>query len=273
MQNVSVNPKILILGGALKLAVVLALMFPFSADAANNCASLPDHQSLTRALKAAQAQANGGFNHQVWGTIVDRDGIVCAIAYTGETRDAQWPGSRLVSAQKANTANAFSLEKMALSTANLYKATQPGGALYGSQNSLPVNTEAASGGPADQYGSASDPLIGKVIGGTSALGGGLALYNASGAIIGGLGVGGDSSCADHNIAWRTRHALDLDYIVSGVASPNNNDQIIYDLQADGKSTSGYGHPVCAGDEVAVMNKLPATRYNPRTVVPPAAAAE
>lgn len=265
------NLKVLVLGGALKLAVVLALMAPGSADAANNCAALPDHQSLTRALKAAQATANGGFNHHVWGTIVDRDGIVCAIAYTGETRDAQWPGSRVLSAQKASTANAFSIERMALSTANLYKATQPGGALSGAQDSMPVNTQAAHAGPAEDYGSASDPLKGKLIGGTSVSAGGLALYDASGAIIGGLGVAGDSACADHNVAWRTRHTLNLDYIVSGVASPNNNDQVIYDLQADGKSTSGYGHPVCAGEEASVMVTLPVTRVNPRTVVPPAAA--
>lgn len=31
-------------------------------------------------------------------------------------------------------------------------------------------------------------------------------------IVGGLGVSGDSSCADHNIGWRTRHALELDYV-------------------------------------------------------------
>ena len=38
----------------------------------------------------------------------------------------------------------------------------------------------------------------------------------SGKLVGGLGVSGDSSCADHNIAWRTRHNLNLDYVPGGV---------------------------------------------------------
>lgn len=50
-------------------------------------------------------------------------------------------------------------------------------------------------------------------------GGGLALYNSTGALIGAIGVSGDSSCADHNIAWRTRHALFLDYVPAGVSTP------------------------------------------------------
>jgi hypothetical protein len=41
------------------------------------------------------------------------------------------------------------------------------------------------------------------IGGVNVFSGGLALYNAKGVLIGGLGVSGDSSCADHNIGWRT----------------------------------------------------------------------
>jgi hypothetical protein len=44
----------------------------------------------------------------------------------------------------------------------------------------------------------------------------LALYNAKGVLIGGLGVSGDSSCVDHNIARRTRHNLKLDYVPAGV---------------------------------------------------------
>jgi hypothetical protein len=41
---------------------------------------------------------------QMWGTVVNRDGIVCAVAFTGGSRGDQWPGSRVISAQKANTA-------------------------------------------------------------------------------------------------------------------------------------------------------------------------
>jgi hypothetical protein len=45
----------------------------------------------------------------MWATIVDRDGVVCAVAFSGSDRAAQWPGSRVISAQKASTANAFGL--------------------------------------------------------------------------------------------------------------------------------------------------------------------
>src|SRR5262249_46840350 len=97
------------------------------------CDDLPSHAALKSALAAARAKANGGLNRDMWGTVVNRDGIVCAVAFTGDNRGDQWPGSRVISAQKANTANAFSLPKLALSTANLFTATQPGGSLFGLQ--------------------------------------------------------------------------------------------------------------------------------------------
>jgi len=40
----------------------------------------------------------------MWATLVNRDGVVCAVAFSGVNRGAQWPGSRAISAQKANTA-------------------------------------------------------------------------------------------------------------------------------------------------------------------------
>jgi len=46
-------------------------------------------------------------------------------------------------------------------------------------------------------------------------GGGLALYNSQGVLVGALGVSEDSSCADHNIAWRTHHSLNLDVVPGG----------------------------------------------------------
>ena len=106
----------------------------------NPCNGLPSHAALKAALDAAQAQPNGGFGLEMWGTVVNRDGVVCAVAFTGVSRGDQWPGSRVISAQKANTANAFSLPGLALSTANLYSAVQPGGSLFGLQESNPVDT-------------------------------------------------------------------------------------------------------------------------------------
>lgn len=216
------------------------------------CADLPSHAALKSALDAARAASNGGFNLDMWGTIVNRDGIVCAVAFTGGNRGDQWPGSRVISAQKANTANAFSLPTLALSTANLYSAVQPGGSLYGLQASNPVDTDVAYGGSPINYGQANDPMVGGRIGGVNVFGGGLALYSASGRLLGGLGVSGDSSCADHNIAWRTRYNLSLDYVPAGVSGdPHRRDNAVYDIssqagQMPGVSATGWGHPSCHG---------------------------
>ena len=92
-------------------------------------------------------------------------------------------------------------------------------------------------------GTENDPMVGKKIGGVNVFGGGLALYNADGTLLGAIGVSGDSSCADHNIAWKVRHKLKMDYIPAGV-SPNNDDNIVNDI-VDGISSSGWGHPVCS----------------------------
>ena len=96
-----------------------------------SCQNLPAHGQLKAALDLAVAAETSGLNLQMWATIVDRDGVVCAVAFSGINRGAQWPGSRVISAQKANTANAFSLNGLALSTANLYSAVQPGGSVPG----------------------------------------------------------------------------------------------------------------------------------------------
>ena len=117
-----------------------------AARAAGPCDDVPTYAALKAALAAAQAVDNGGFGLNMWATVVNRDGIVCAVAFTGTNRGDQWPGSRVISAQKANTANAFSLPGLALSTANLYSAVQPGGSLFGLQHSNPVNTDVAYGG-------------------------------------------------------------------------------------------------------------------------------
>src|SRR5262245_55719137 len=189
--------SILLLVGAMTLGARW-----LSADEEGNtssCRGLPSHAALRAALAAAQSQPNGGFALHMWGTVVNRDGGVCAVAFTGDDRGDQWPGSRVISAQKANTANAFSLPGLALSTANLYTAVQPGGSLFGLQESNPVNILAAYGGRPSNFGRANDPLVGERIGGINVFGGGLALYKADGTLVGGLGVSGDSSCADHNI--------------------------------------------------------------------------
>ncbi len=233
---------------------------------ASRCAGLPSWSDLKTALTNARNQMNGGFNLDMWATVVNRDGTVCAVVFTGSDRGAQWPGSRVISAQKANTANAFSLPGLALSTANLYSAVQPGGSLYGLQHSNPVDTEVAYRGPAPDFGQTDDPMVGHRIGGVNVFGGGLALYNKWHVLVGAIGVSGDSSCADHNIAWRTRHALHLDYVPAGVSGDTQRpDNIVYDIMAapdeqEGVSASGWGHPSCSTAAKTIADTLPATSH-------------
>ncbi len=230
----------------------------------NNCRTvlkaIGGHSGLESALKsstkASGGPSNGGLDFHMWASVVSDDGTVCAVAKTGDDINDQWLGSRVISAQKANTANAFSLQSnagngsldgLALSTANLWAATQPGGSLFGLQFSNPVNTKTAYRGNSKHFGKKNDPMVGKKVGGVNVFGGGLALYDEDQNLIGALGVSGDSSCADHNIAWRTRDGLNLDHVPTGLSGPNA-DNIIYDLDADGKSAGGFGHPECFGEK-------------------------
>jgi hypothetical protein len=138
---------------------------------------------------------------------------------------------------------------------------QPGGSLFGLQESNPVDTAVAYGGQSSFYGTASDPMVGNKIGGVNVFGGGLALYGPGKVIVGGVGVSGDTSCADHDISWRVRHLLGLDHLsgVGGVSGdPARPDNIVYDITANpnggtGISKGGYGHPTCTntGDQTAL----------------------
>lgn len=254
------------IGVALLTVVFLLPVFAFAQNDNGRgpaCKGLPGYSKLKEALDAAVLSENSGLNLHMWATIVDRDGIVCAIAFSGTDRGAQWPGSRVISAQKANTANSFSLDRssssnssgapsgLALSTANLYSAVQPGGSLFGLQESNPVLAENAYKGPSENFGKANDPLVGEKVGGVNVFGGGLGLYAEGKKLVGGVGLSGDTSCADHMIAWRVRYNLGLDHMagvggVSGDASRPDN--IIYDItfnaQNHPESAGGFGHPAC-----------------------------
>jgi uncharacterized protein GlcG (DUF336 family) len=223
------------------------------------CGSLPDYDKLRSTVQAVVKEgksANTGMGNQEWAAIVNRDGIVCAVAFSGPDRTVEWPGSRLIAAEKANTANALSSPDFALSTANLYFPSQPGQSLYSLATSAPPNSAAVFAGSPQQFGAKNDPMVGKPVGGIIVFGGGLALYDKSGKLLGGLGLSGDTSCADHVIAWKVRHKLDLDHVPLGVA-PGQNDNMILDI-SNGVSASGFGHPSCKGglpsDEI--IKKLP-----------------
>ena len=244
---------------ALRLAVIACAAPAVHADASDLCSSLPSHSALKSALAQARSAANGGFNTEMWGTIVNRNGIVCAVASTGAAPGDQWPGSRLISAEKAYTANAFSLPKLAVSTANLYTATQPGGPLFGLAEGNPLDVSTAYNGVAARFGTSDDPLVGNRVGGTITFGGGVPLYDSAHEIVGALGVSGDSACADHNIAWRTRNILELDFVPAGInKDTSRGDNIIFDI-IGGRSASGWGHASCGAGVAKIANALPVTR--------------
>ena len=230
----------------MKKLFIIALSITFASFAfADDCDVLPRWKELQTALKKARGVDNGGLNNDIWATLVDRNGVICAVTFTGKLPGDQWPGSRGISAMKAFTANGFSLPGMALSTANLYSASQPGGFMFGIAEASPVETKLAYEGKTDKFGSESDPMVGRILGGTIVFGGGLPLYNEKGKLVGGLGVSGDTSCADHNIAWRTRQTLKLSKVPKGM-SPDGDDNIVY-LSKDEKP-NGYKHPLCGNKE-------------------------
>jgi uncharacterized protein GlcG (DUF336 family) len=254
------------------------------------CKALPSAATVQADLQGAVTTVagipggSGGLGNAMWATIVDSDGTVCLVVNTlgggKNSIGSIWLGSRVISAQKANTANAFSLSagslavaggtlgatSIALSTANLYSAVQPGGSLYGLQASNPVDPAAAYAGPAALYAAGDkDPMAGARTGGVNVFGGGLALYDQNGNRVGAIGVSGDTSCTDHAVAWETRHALQLDYVPGGVSAAGD-DNIVYDItpqagQMPGISAGGFGHPHCldAAKENTVLAALPAVR--------------
>jgi hypothetical protein len=114
-------------------------------------------------------------------------------------------------------------------------------------------------------------MNGEKIGGINVFGGGLALYAKEGGnrvLVGAIGVSGDSSCADHNIAWKTRNTLKLDYVPAGVSGDAARpDNVVYDItpqagQMPGVSASGWGHAACSAAATAISAGLPPVRTLP-----------
>jgi uncharacterized protein GlcG (DUF336 family) len=178
---------------------------------------------------------NGGLfsPNLMWAAVVDRQGVLCGV--TRSDPDA-WPGSRDIAIAKATTANGFSNSQLALSTANLYGPTQPGGSLYGLNNSNPFNPFFNRQGTGNGF----------AVGGIITFGGGVALYSG-GQVIGGLGVSGDTSCADHAIAYRMRAQ-------AGLNGTPNSDNIVYYGTApltspDQVDPSQFAQPHCTTHDV------------------------
>lgn len=216
---------------------------------------------------ASSANADAGYPLKFWITAVDETGMVCAVRTNGipgtYSGNSEWLGSRVISAQKANTANAFSLDGYAISTANLYSPVQPGGSLYGLQHSNPVDASRAYGGIPALYGTGLDYLTYKRIGGVNVFGGGLALYK-NGRKVGAVGVSGDTSCADHVFAWEVRAGMGMEpqgqqtSALQGLAGSNGVGITTVNLDANGglKSLSG----AMQGDEMVITGSSGADPY-------------
>lgn len=192
----------------------------------------------------------------MWGAVVNRAGKICAFATNQSDNSQVWPGSQSIAKAKAYTANAFSLDSLPLSTANLYTLTQPGHSLWSLGQANPFNPDFLTGTSGQNGGT------NQIAGGMIFFGGGVPLYK-NGKIIGGLGVSGDTSCTDHEIAKRVRNALLLNPPVAGVSNGAGAtaDDIQYSA-VDGASP--YTHPACAntwrnGANLG-LNEKPASGY-------------
>jgi len=217
----------------------------FTANANAGCADI-SYTTLQQAANATLASAStGGLSLNMWATFVDETGKVCAVVNTGAkgtlAGNSQWLGSRVISAQKANTGNAFSLNGLAISSGALYAAVQPGGSLYGLQESNPVNTEAAYRGSPINFGKINDGLVGTRVGGINVFGGGLPLYK-NGVKIGGIGVSGDTSCTDHAFVWKMRQILAME--------PAPAVTQVEKLKLTSTFTALGDHPACIGATIA-----------------------
>jgi uncharacterized protein GlcG (DUF336 family) len=197
-----------------------------------NCSALPSAADLKGWLAAAPSSGGdaGGLFHgtRMWAAVVNRDGEVCAYAASTDDPTQVWPGSQAIAKAKAYTANAFSLDDFALSTARLYTFTQPGHSLWslGQSNLFDSSRLLSPGGSGDKN---------HIDGGLIFFGGGVPIYSG-GQIIGGLGISGDTSCADHEIAKRVRNLAGLN-----PAGGPTADDITYSSK-DGASV--FTHPLC-----------------------------
>lgn len=199
---------------------------------ATSCQGLPTAADLKRLLGEAPSRTPAGGlmgGRMEWASVVNRAGHVCATAVATDDPNAAWPGSQAIAKAKAFTANAFSTDESPLSTARLYTLTQPGQSLWGLGQVNGFNPDCLV--RADD----ANATDGHLCGGTIAFGGGVPLYR-EGRRVGGLGVSGDTACADHEVAKTMR-----DLSGFNPAKGPGVDDIVY-TEPDGPSV--FAHPLC-----------------------------
>jgi uncharacterized protein GlcG (DUF336 family) len=253
----------------MKKLLVPALMLAgasFATSAmATTCNDLPKYAELKAALQkvATGPTANAGFGMPVWVALINTKGQVCAVLnQVGSSADGiditqeASLGHRIFAIHKANTSNAFSHSHIAIASASLYNAFQPGGALDSDATNIINNQLNPYAGDTTKFGTQTDPLVGKVVGGASGLGGGLALFNKDKKKVGAIGVSGDTVCTDHVIAWKIREML-AGGAYSGANVPfgvsaAHNDMMVQDIKPNpaggaGLSAGSYGHATCVNN--------------------------
>lgn len=229
---------------------ILTMAGAAQADSDSHSLSCPvTYKQLQSALMLADKnEPSQGFKNHFWAVVVNRGGVVCAVAFSGANAGSQWLSSRQIAAAKAFTANGLSLNipssggsgTGALSTAQLYQFVQPsnanvGNPLFGLDGGNVLNSLLAYQGDYASFGTANDPMIGQRVGGTITFGGGLALYKGT-TVVGGIGLSGDTACRDHSVAWGTRINLSLQ-------QPSPTDKLVF--ATDPAMTNG--HPHCPND--------------------------
>src|SRR5688572_30332888 len=227
------------------LSVCMLSLTSYAQRGNSNCQGLPDAATLKAKLVAAPAIPLGDASGiggdpgglfggvRMWAAVVNRAGEVCSFVTSTDDPTQVWPGSQAIAKAKAYTANAFSLDATGggfpLSTARLYTFTQPGHSLNSLGQSNLWHPE-FNAPPSGQGGGRHD-----IAGGLIFFGGGVALYQGT-RVIGGLGVSGDTACADHEIAKRVRD-------LAGLNPPGGAlvDDITYSVP-DGPTV--FTHPRC-----------------------------
>ena len=261
-------------------ALLLVGMSHSAQSMANTCKDLPTYAELKAALQeviplntvnlatgvSSDASLNGGVGAPEWLSLVDTSGTVCAVVHSlPEKTDVTTKLGimhRPSSIFAAETANSYSRDGIGVSTANLYLhvANQQGFDAEISSGLLGLNSASIDvyGGKPTTWGTEKDPLVGKRVGGSFMLGGGLPLYNSQKHKVGAIGVSGDFRCTDHVIAWKVREKLrdnaynahnnpfGLAFDPNDQQNPSNGtDAMIQDINpTTGKSASGFGYPVC-----------------------------
>ena len=248
------------------LTLAAGLLLGFSICAVPSLAADPDCKGLPTATQLKTYLTNaatgtgisaqlgpgtgvGGLfaGKRMWAAVVNRDGELCAYATSTADPSQVWPGSQAIAKAKAYTANAFSLDVLALSTARLYTFVQPGHSLFGLNHSNPFNADFLAPTSGDDGGKK------RIAGGIITFGGGVPLYSLGGSIVGGLGVSGDTACTDHEISKRARDLAGLNPTGGPLV-----DDISYS-SVDGPSV--FTHPACLN---TVRNGIPIGTENPPT---------